>query len=78
MLICLSYDIFASCTTKHFESGFIVSLSLPQGYLELEVTGNCVNRGGGGGVGGGGGGGGGGYGLENPARFCFYGTEKAK
>ena len=33
-----------------------------------------MNRGGGGGVGGGGGG----YGLENPARFCFYGTEKAK
>ena len=39
-------------------------LSLLHCYLELEVTGKRVNREGG-------------YGLEIPARFCFYGPEKA-
>lgn len=53
-----------SCATKHFEIGFIVSLSLSHCYLELEITGKRVNRGGG-------------YGLEMTARFHFYGPEKA-
>ena len=39
--------------------------SPPHFYLELEVTGKRVNRGGG-------------YGLEIPARICFYGTEKVE
>ena len=39
-------------------------LSLPHFYQELEVTGKRVDREGG-------------YGLEIPARFCFYGPEKA-
>ena len=68
MLICRSYDIFTSYATKHFEIGFIVSLSQPHCYLELEVTGNRLNRDGGRG----------GYGLEIPARFRFYRPEKAK
>ena len=68
MLICRSYDIFASYATKHFEIGFIVSLSQPHCYLELEVTGNRLNRDGGRG----------GYGLEIPARSRFYRPEKAK
>ena len=44
-------------------------LFLPHCYLDSEVTGKSVNRGGGGG--------GGGYGLEIPARFRFHGPEKA-
>ena len=39
-------------------------ISLPHFYQEVEVTGKRVNREGG-------------YGLEIPARFCFYGPKKA-
>ena len=39
-------------------------LSLPHFYLQLEVTGKRADREGR-------------YGLEIPARFCFYGPEKA-
>ena len=49
---------------QNFSKVVSLYLSLPHCYLELEDTGKRVNHCGG-------------YEVEIPARFCFYGPEKA-